>query len=103
MASQQAGASEIQLGDQEDVSAHSQTSGIAHKYLDSVARAKIASQPPGLPFRPLALSLGGLMEQGTSKVFQNEWKAAMTPGIFSKLLQRLSLCLVKARARNFEL
>ncbi len=70
---------------------------------DSVARGKIASQPPGHAFWLLALSLGGLVEERTSKVFQNERKVAIAPGIFSKLLQRLSLCLVQARARHLEL
>jgi hypothetical protein len=77
----------------------------ANKYLASVAAEKLNRLPPAaspVPFTPIILSLGGLMESETAKAF-NSWKTSLPSGTFRHLLRRLSLILLRARVRNFDL
>ncbi|RSH85341.1 hypothetical protein EHS25_004737 [Saitozyma podzolica] len=55
-----------------------------------------------LPFHPIVFSLGGMMNGSTTKVFAS-WKRGMTGGTYNLMLKRLSLCLLQARVRSFEL
>jgi hypothetical protein len=78
-------------------------SRLVNKYLDSVADHKVRHRPTSnLPFHPIVLSLGGMMNGSTTKVFAS-WKRVMTRGTYNLMLKRLSLCLLQARARSFEL
>jgi hypothetical protein len=73
------------------------------KYLDSVPDHKVRHRPTSnLPFHLIVLLLGGIMNGGRTKVFAS-WKRVMTRGIYNLMLKRLSLCLLQARARSFEL
>jgi hypothetical protein len=77
-------------------------SRLVNKYLDSVADHKDRHHPTSnLPFHPV-LSLGGMMNGSTTKVFAS-WKQVMTRGTYNLMLKRLSLCLLQARVRSFEL
>ncbi|RSH93589.1 hypothetical protein EHS25_006234, partial [Saitozyma podzolica] len=76
---------------------------LINKYLDSVADNKVRHRPTSnLPFHPIVLSLGGMMNGSTTKVFAS-WKRVMTRGTYNLMLKRLSLCLLQARVRSFEL
>jgi hypothetical protein len=78
-------------------------SRLVNKYLDSVADHKVCHRPTSnLPFHPIVLSLGGMMNGSTTKVFAS-WKRVMTRGTYNLMLKRLSLCLLQARVRSFEL
>jgi hypothetical protein len=55
-----------------------------------------------LPFHPIVFSQGGMMNGSTTKVFAS-WKRVMTRGTYNLMLKRLSLCLLQARVRSFEL
>ncbi|RSH95771.1 hypothetical protein EHS25_000863 [Saitozyma podzolica] len=78
-------------------------SRLANKYLDSVADHKVRHRPTSnLPFHPIVFSLGGMMNGSTTKVFAS-WKRVMTRGTYNLMLKRLSLCLLQARVRSFEL
>ncbi|GFZ49920.1 hypothetical protein JCM24511_07323 [Saitozyma sp. JCM 24511] len=78
-------------------------SWLANKYLDSVADHKVRHRPTSnLPFHPIVFSLGGMMNGSTTKVFAS-WKRVMTRGTYNLMLKRLSLCLLQARVRSFEL
>ncbi|GFZ50353.1 hypothetical protein JCM24511_08110 [Saitozyma sp. JCM 24511] len=78
-------------------------SRLVNKYLDSVADHKVRHRPSSnLPFHPIVLSLGGMRNGSTTKVFAS-WKRVMTRGTYNLMLKRLSLCLLQARVRSFEL
>jgi hypothetical protein len=78
-------------------------SRLVNKYLDSVADHKVRHRPTSnLPFHPIVLSLVGMMNGSTTKVFAS-WKRVMTRGTYNLMLKRLSLCLLQARVRSFEL
>ncbi|GFZ52412.1 hypothetical protein JCM24511_10185 [Saitozyma sp. JCM 24511] len=78
-------------------------SRLVNKYLDSVADHKVRHRPhSNLPFDPIVLSLGGMMNGSTTKIFAS-WKRVMTRGTYNLMLKRLSLCLLQARVRSFEL
>ncbi|RSH95837.1 hypothetical protein EHS25_000930 [Saitozyma podzolica] len=78
-------------------------SRLANKYLDSVADHKVQHRPrSNLPFHPIVFSLGGMMNGSTTKVFAS-WKRVMTRGTYNLMLKRLSLSLLQARVRSFEL
>jgi hypothetical protein len=78
-------------------------SRLVNKYLDSIADHKVRHRPTSnLPFHPIVLSLGGMMNGSTTKVFAS-WKRVMTRGTYNLMLKRLSLCLLQARVRSFEL
>ncbi|RSH94185.1 hypothetical protein EHS25_003988 [Saitozyma podzolica] len=73
------------------------------QYLDPVADHKVRHRPrSNLPFQPIVLSLGGMMNGSTTKVFAS-WKRVMTSGTYNLMLKRLSLGLLRARVRSFEL
>lgn len=77
----------------------------ASGYLASVSaekRRNLPHRPPMVPFTPIIFSLGGLMEQDSAKAF-NSWKLTLPFGSFRHLLRRLSLILLRARVRNFDL
>jgi hypothetical protein len=81
----------------------SDPSRLVNKYLDSVADHKVRHRPSSnLPFHPIVFSLGGIMNGSTTKVFAS-WKRVMTRGTYNLMLKRLSLCLLQARVRSFEL
>jgi hypothetical protein len=81
----------------------SDPSRLVNKYLDSVADHKVRHRPrSNLPFHPIVLSLGGMMNGSTTKVFAS-WKRVMTRGTYNLMLKRLSLCLLQARVRSFAL
>jgi hypothetical protein len=78
-------------------------SRLVNKYLDSVADHKVRHRPSSnLPFHPIVFSLSGTMNGSTAKVFAS-WKRVMTRGTYNLMLKRLSLCLLQARVRSFEL
>jgi hypothetical protein len=78
-------------------------SRLVNKYLDSVADHKVRHRPTSnLPFHPIVLSRGGMMNGSTTKVFAS-WKRVMTRGTYNLMLKRLSLCLLQARVRSLEL
>jgi hypothetical protein len=78
-------------------------SRLVNKYLDMVADHKIRHRPSSnLLFHPLVFSLGGMMNSSTTKVLAS-WKRVMTRGTYNLMLKRLSLCLLQARVRSFEL
>jgi hypothetical protein len=77
-------------------------SKLVEKHLNSVAREKRRLYPPSdRPFRPFVLSLGGMMETDARDALKL-WKSIMTGGVYSLLVRRLSLGLLRARARCFE-
>ncbi|RSH92537.1 Alternative oxidase, mitochondrial precursor [Saitozyma podzolica] len=79
------------------------SSRLPNKYLGSVADHKAHHRPTSnLPFHPMVLSLGGLRNVSTTMVFAS-WKQIMTRGTYNLMLKRLSLCLLQARVRIFEL
>jgi hypothetical protein len=76
---------------------------VVNKYLDSVADHNTRHRPSSnLPFHPIVFSLGGMMNGSTIKVSAS-WKQVMTRGTYNLMLKRLSLCLLQARVRSFEL
>jgi hypothetical protein len=61
----------------------------------SVSLDRIRHRPSSnLPFHPIVLSLGGMMNGSTTKVFAS-WKQVMTRGTYNLMLKRLSLCLLQ--------
>ncbi|RSH95836.1 hypothetical protein EHS25_000929 [Saitozyma podzolica] len=78
-------------------------SRLANKHLAPFADHKVRHRPTSnLPFHPIVLSLGGMMNGSTTKVLAS-WKQVMTRGTYNLMLKRLSLCLLQARVRSFEL
>jgi hypothetical protein len=77
---------------------------MVNKYLDSVADHKVRHRPiSNLPFHPIVLSLGGMMNGSTTKVFAS-WKQVMTRRTHNLMLKRLSpSSLLQARVRSSEL
>jgi hypothetical protein len=60
--------------------------GWSTKYLDSVADHEVHHLPgSNLPFHPIVLSLGGMMDGSTTKVFAS-WKRVMTCGTYNLML-----------------
>jgi hypothetical protein len=87
----------------EDDSVAERTAKLIQKPLNSVAREKRRRHPSSdRPFRPFVLSLGGTMETKARDALKL-WKSIMTGGVYSLLVRRLSLGLLRARARCFEL
>ncbi|WWC65098.1 uncharacterized protein I303_107712 [Kwoniella dejecticola CBS 10117] len=81
----------------------------ADLHLDSMAQAKrdniplaTANATAALPFRPIVFSVGGLMERGTEAAFK-EWKKAMKPWVYSKMMCDIAVSLLKSRASAFSL
>lgn len=89
----------------EGVSLYAHATALMDKHVEAIANQKRRALPAGgaeLPFAALVFTLGGRMDSGTDKQMR-EWKAAMTDGHFSFLLGSLSLILLRARVRNFDL
>ena len=92
----------LPLGTVDDDSAAQRTAKLVEKHLNAVAREKRRRHPPSdRPFRPFVLSLGGTIENDARDALKL-WKSIMTGGVYSLLLRRLSLGLLRARARCFE-
>jgi hypothetical protein len=75
-------------------------SRLATMYLDSVADHKVRHRPTSnLPFHPIVLSLGGMMNSSTTKVFASSKQVLKrgketrndTPWTYTLMLKRLSL------------
>jgi len=79
-------------------------SAAALKFLNAVAREKVyhLPTPATTPFTPLIFSLGGLMEFHTAKALES-WKDPLPLGTYRMLHIRLSLTLLRARVRHFDL
>jgi hypothetical protein len=102
LASQRSVAVSLPPDTPEDAPAAEKASKLIHKRLSMVAARKRRDQPTStLPFRPVIISLGGVMEKEAMDVFRT-WKGVMTGGVWSFLIRRLSLCLLKARVQGFE-
>ncbi|RSH80170.1 hypothetical protein EHS25_007275 [Saitozyma podzolica] len=86
-----------------DITVGTDPSRLINRFLDFVADHKVRHRPTSsLPFHPIVLSLGGIMNGSTTEVFAS-WKQVMTRGTYNLMLKRLSLCLLQARVRSFEL
>jgi hypothetical protein len=78
------------------------TTKLVQKHLNAVARDKRRRHPTSdRPFRPFVLCLGGVMETDARDALKL-WKSIMTGGVYSLLVRRLSLGLLRARGRCFE-
>ncbi|RSH76571.1 uncharacterized protein EHS24_005560 [Apiotrichum porosum] len=79
-------------------------SATVHKFLDSVSREKFRNLPSSAatPFTPLIFSLGGVMEHRTAQALHT-WGEVLPPHSHRMLCIRLSLTLLRARVRNFDL
>lgn len=73
-------------------------------WLDKVGKMveRRAPRVAGSVFKPLILSTGGLMSHGTADELK-AWREAMPEGVFLCLQRRISIELVKARARTLVL
>ena len=72
------------------------------KYLTSVARKADVRRPWAAgDFKPLVFSLGGLMETVTAEELAN-WKKEMTEFVYEAMIRRVSLLLLRARAKVYE-
>jgi hypothetical protein len=86
----------------EDDSAAQRAAKLVEKHLNDAAREKRCRHPPSdRPFRPLVLSLGGMMETEARNALKF-WKSIITGGVYSLPLRRLSLGSLRSRARCFE-
>jgi hypothetical protein len=78
------------------------TTKLVQKHLNAVARDKRRLHSTSdRPFRPFVLCLGGVMETDARDALKL-WKSIMTGGVYSLLVRRLSLGLLRARGRCFE-
>jgi hypothetical protein len=68
--------------------------------LNKPAQSKIAKYTPllSLPFSPLVISLGGMMEDSTVEAME-AWKGVMGVASHQYLMRRISVVLARARAR----
>ena len=72
------------------------------KYLDRVDRHVTLNRPlTNGRFAPLVFSAGGLMAKGTRDQIQS-WKSKLKPPVFLRMESFISLALIKARARSFD-
>jgi len=72
------------------------------KYLASVAKVAEVRRPWAIgDFKPLVVSLGGLMEKQTAAEVA-KWKREMTETVFEAMVRRVSLVLLRARAKVYE-
>jgi hypothetical protein len=75
---------------------------LVEKHLGMIAMEKRPRHSPSdRPFRTLVLSLGGVMETEARDALKL-WKSVMTGGVYSLLVRKHSLRLLRARARGFE-
>jgi hypothetical protein len=76
---------------------------LINRHLNSLAHQKRHSLPQShIPFTPLVFTLGGLMDLDTVKATRS-WKLTLPSGTFNRLFISLSLVLLRARVRNFDL
>jgi hypothetical protein len=102
LASQDSQTATLPLATTGDDSATKRTTKLVQKHINAVAREKRRRHPPSdRPSRPFVLSLGGVMETDARDALKL-WKSIMTGGVYSLLVRRLSLGLLRARARCFE-
>ncbi|BEI97702.1 hypothetical protein CcaverHIS631_0300010, partial [Cutaneotrichosporon cavernicola] len=81
-----------------------QAMATVQRFLATIAREKSQHLPAGatVPFTPLVFTVGGMMEKTTAETARS-WKSLLPAGMFCTLLVKLSLILVHARVRNFDL
>jgi hypothetical protein len=102
LASQDFQTATLPLATTEDDSATERTTKLVQKHLNTVAREKRRRHlSSDRPCRPFILSLGGTMETDARDALKL-WKSIMTGGVYSRLIRRLSLGLLRARAPCFE-
>ncbi|RSH95865.1 hypothetical protein EHS25_000958 [Saitozyma podzolica] len=102
LASQASKTAALHLEATEDSSMVERTAKVVEKHLNAVAREKRRRHPSSdRPFRPLVLSIGGMRETEARDDLKL-WKSIMTGGVHSRLVRKLSLGLLRARARCFE-
>jgi hypothetical protein len=102
LASQDSQTTTLPLVTAEDDSATERTAKLVEKHLNAVAREKRRRHPPSdRPFRPFVLSLGGMVETDARDALKL-WKSIMRGWVYFLLVRRLSLGLLRARARCFE-
>ena len=104
LATQQARSTYLPPSVREGTSPTNQTTALINKHLQAIANEKRNNlpEPSDVPFTPLVFTLGGLMDKDTVKA-ASSWKDSLSSGAFRNLLTRLSLILLKARVRNFDL
>jgi len=72
------------------------------KFLDGVAKTATNHQPwTNFAFAPLVFSLGGLMSKDTASTVQR-FKPSLKDQVYDGMVTRLSLGLLQARTRFFE-
>lgn len=72
------------------------------KFLDGVAKTATNHQPwTNFAFAPLVFSLGGLMSKDTASTVQR-FKPSLKDQVYDGMMTRLSLALLQARTRFFE-
>ena len=72
------------------------------KFLSGVAKSAETRRPWAIgDFRPLVFSLGGLMEKKTGTELL-KWKTEMTDIVHEAMVRRVSLVLLRARAKVYE-
>lgn len=92
----------LTAGPEEDASPWDKTLVQLQRYLNSVHRETVRAQPGGLGrFSPLVFSADGLIETETVKRME-EWKKAVSSGTWEYMMRRMSLGLVRARAKTWE-
>ncbi|GFZ51762.1 hypothetical protein JCM24511_09530 [Saitozyma sp. JCM 24511] len=102
LASQDSQTSTLPLAATESDSAAERTSNVVQKHLNAMAREKRRRHPlSDRLFRPFVLSLGGTIETKARDALKL-WKSIMTRGVYSLLVRRFSLGLLRGRARCFE-
>ncbi|RSH89946.1 hypothetical protein EHS25_001932 [Saitozyma podzolica] len=102
LASQDSQTATLPLATNEDDSPTKRTTKLVHQHFNAVAREKRRRHlPSDRPFRPFVLSFGVTMETDARDALKL-WKSIMTGGVYSLLVRRLSLGLLRARARCFE-
>jgi len=74
----------------------------ANRYLESVGKAADIRRPWALSeFRALVFSAGGLMEKETAAEL-DRWKPDLGEATFDRMTTRMSLALLRARAKTFD-
>jgi hypothetical protein len=77
--------------------------GLIAQFLTKVASNKIRRLPANnIPFTLLVFTISGLMDEGTVNSLKL-WKGMIPASAFTTLCQQLSLILLRARAKSFEL
>ena len=72
------------------------------KYLTSVAKTADGRRPWAIgEFKALVFSLGGLMEKDTA-LEMSKWRREMSDTIYGGMTRRISLALLRARAKLYE-